>query len=434
MPIPEKNDLAWVDAFRRAVVRDLDTLYDLTEQELGRDRFETLTADIVPLLAACKWTTRQAVKILRTKKPVGTSLWQFGQRHRVHRVPLGTVGIIATWNYPIQLLGIQLVHAIAAGNRVVVKPSERTPRTQEHLLRLARGAGLESNRLRWTEPTRDAGQELIERGGLDHVIFTGSTPVGRSIASRLARTLTPSTLELSGCDSALVMRDADPRTAAASIAFALTLNAGQTCMAPRRAIVHTDVHDGFLASLAEEIGKRQSAPVVDPTEQSRVNRLIDDAAQRGARRLDGVDPGVCQVLIDCPRDHEIARGEHFTPTLAVLRVGSNDEARELHAAFPQHLAVSVFSRDARAQRLASPALGATVVTINDCVVPTGHPGLSIGGIGPSGWGLSRGSEGLLAMTRPVFVSCTPKRLRIPTDPPTAKVRAGVDAFVRRRYR
>lgn len=431
---PTASDLAWVRDFRKAIIRDLDKFYELTEQELGRDRFETLTADIVPLLAACKWTQRHARRILRTRKPVGTSLWQFGQRHRIQRAPLGTVGIIATWNYPIQLLGIQLVHAIAAGNRVVVKPSERTPRTQEHLLKLAREAGLCSDRLIWTAATREAGGELIEQGRLDHVVFTGSTPVGKQIASRLAKTLTPSTLELSGCDSALVMGNADPRLAAASIAFALTLNAGQTCMAPRRAIVHPDIHEAFITALRKEIDKRDARPVIDPAERERVDRLIADAEAHGAEPLQDVDPDVCRILTGCQAHFDIAKGEHFTPSLALISAESDDDIRRIHASFTQHLAVSVFSTRPRAHFEDAASLNATVVTFNDCVVPTGHPGLSIGGIGPSGWGLSRGSEGLLAMTRPVFVSSTPKRVRIPTDPPTEGVRKTVDAFVRRRYR
>lgn len=433
MPIPSKSDLAWIRAFRKAIVRDLDTFYQLTEAELGRDRFETLTADVVPLLAACKWTERQAARVLRTRKPVGTSLWQLGQRHRVQRAPLGTVGIIATWNYPIQLLGIQLVHAIAAGNRAVVKPSERTPQTQSHLLALALEAGLDKARLRWTDATREAGEDLIAQGSLDHVVFTGSTPVGKQIAGELAKTLTPSTLELSGCDSALVLGDADPNIAAASIAFALTLNAGQTCMAPRRAIVHASIYADFLEALKRQLAARPPRTPIGTDDAVRLEGQIRAATGAGARVLDSIDPGIARVIADCPPAAEIALGQHFTPTLAVIRAESDADIRAIHARFLQHLATSVFTSNPGAVRRDAAAFNATVLTINDCVVPTGHPGLSIGGIGPSGWGLSRGSEGLLAMTRPVFISTTPKRLRIPTDPPTPKVRSMVDRFVRRRY-
>ncbi|MEM9374171.1 MAG: aldehyde dehydrogenase family protein [Planctomycetota bacterium] len=433
MQLPQHSDLSWVRSFRRAIVRDLDRFYELTEEELGRDRFETLTADVVPLLAACKWTERHAARILRPRRTVGHSIWQIGQRHRVNRVPLGAVGIIATWNYPIQLLGIQLIHAIAAGNRVTVKPSERSPRTQEHLLGLAREAGLSEQRLAWTEPTREAGEALIKAGGLDHVVFTGSTQVGRQIASELAKTLTPSTLELSGCDSALVMGDADPSLAAASIAFALTLNAGQTCMAPRRVIVHADLHDAFVERLAEEILLQEPRVVMDAAEQKRADDLVERAVAQGARRLDTIDPGVACVLTGCPIDAQIAAGQHFTPTLAVIRAHSDESVLASHRRFPQHLAVSVFTSSPRERRAEVADFRATVVTFNDCVVPTGHPGLSIGGIGPSGWGRSRGAEGLLAMTRPVYVTTTPRRIRIPTDPPTLRVRSALDGFVRRRY-
>ena len=180
----------------------------------------------------------------------GGAWWSIGQRHQVERVPLGRIGIIATWNYPVQLLGVQLVQALAAGNRVVVKPSERTPRTQALLLDLARRAGLPEGTLDVLPATRDAGAAMLQHAEMDHLVFAGSTAVGRRIAEAAARRLLPSTLELSGRDTAFVLADADPALAARTIWSAVTMNAGQTCMAPRRVLVDSRVYERFLAALA----------------------------------------------------------------------------------------------------------------------------------------------------------------------------------------
>ncbi len=432
MSLPHPEDLAWVRKFRKRVASEIPSLCRLAQQELGRQSFETLTADIVPLLSSCAWTERYARRVLRDQRVPGKSIWQLGQRHRVIRVPLGHVGIIATWNYPVQLMGIQLMHAIAAGNRVTVKPSERTPLTQGFLLEIAREAGLYESRLRWTAPDRNAGEEMLRQTRFDHVVFTGSTAVGKQIASDLAKSLTTSTLELSGCDSAIVMADADLGLAARSIGFAMMLNAGQTCMAPRRVLIAERCVEPFLAELGKYLSSNRLAARVDADAAESAAKAVRAATRDGAMCRFG-DPESDQwpiVVAGCAPACELAREEHFAPVLAVVSTGSDEESFALHATIPQRLATSVFLGHRGTEPEIAARLGSTVVTFNDCVIPTGHPGVSIGGIGASGWGLSRGALGLQSMTRPVFVSRTSARMRTPLDPPTEKVAAKAESFVR----
>ncbi len=427
MRLPSDSDLRWVRAFRRSVAARIEDLTTIAGEELGRDPFETLTSDIVPLLSACRWTERHARRVLRPKRVRGKSVWQLGQRHRATRAPLGRVGIIATWNYPIQLMGVQLVHAIAAGNRVVVKPSERTPRTQALVLGVARDAGLSADRLSWTDATREAGAEMLGGEPFDHVVFTGSTPVGREIARTLADTLTSSTLELSGCDSAVVLSDADPGLAASSIAYALALNGGRTCMAPRRAIVHRDLLDAFAEKLEGALDARGDEPAPGDGGRELVNaRAL--LAESGARVIGS---GWARAGVGCDPGSPLALGEHFGPVLAIVGVDSDESAIELARSYPQRLATAVFTRSRRGFDAA--ALGSSIVTINDCVIPTGHPGVSLGGSGLSGWGVTRGEAGLLAMTRGVSVSGTSGRIRTPIAPPSAAVARRVTRFVRAWY-
>lgn len=394
-------------------------------------------SDIVPLLDACLWHEKRAKKILKTRRIGHGGIWRAGQRVTVRRAPLGHVAIIATWNYPYQLLGIQLVQAIAGGNKVTVKPSERSPRCQVALLELARDAGLDSSRLDWTDATREAGREMLERGTFDHVVFTGSTTVGRVIAGTLAGSLTPSTLELSGSDSAIVLGDADAGLAAESIYFALTLNAGQSCMAPRRVIVEDGAYDAFVARLLPKFDHQAHVRRVRGAEAEHCNSLVEQARAAGARVI-ASDPGSGDgfsptAILDCPVDAEIASSDHFGPAIAVLRSGSRSETMSLAGRSNKALATSIFTNSPAEAEAIARQIGSGFVTINDCMVPTAHPGASILGCGPSGWGVSRGELGLLAMTKPQFVSTTSRKLRLPTEEPSQRVQRNIERFVRWRY-
>ncbi len=432
---------AWVRRFRDVLVARADELLQHVEAEVHKPRWEALTSDLLPLLAACKWHERHAPRLLRGRSCRGGAWWSLGQSHRIGRAPLGRVGIIATWNYPVQLLGVQLVQALVAGNDVVVKPSERSPRTQAMLLEIAQQAGLPAGTLRTYAATREAGQEMLAHERLDHLMFTGSTSVGREIAAIAASRLLPTTLELSGRDSAIVLADADPSLAARSIWNAVTMNAGQTCMAPRRVLVERSVYHAFVSQLARLAAGAGPRRLIDPGAARECYELSCEAVAAGGRSLSGVleapraDALVPLAIADCPRDAALISGRHFGPVLAVAPVSDVDDALRLHAeASEGHvLATAVFTRDVRgADRLAS-RLGSAIVTVNDCVVPTGDPRVSISGRGPSGWGPSRGEAGLLALTRPVHIARTSTWFRLPLTVPTSAAADRIGRFMLRRY-
>ncbi len=433
---PIGDRLSWVRRFRRLVADDIGRLTALVEQDTGKPEWETITSDILPLIAACRWHERRARRVLARRRLRGRGMFSPGITGDRSRVPLGDVLIIATWNYPIQLLGIQLVSAITGGNRVTVKPSERSPRSQRRLLELAREAGLPDGTLDWTEPTRRAGADVMQSRRFDHVVFTGSTGVGKEIAASCAGSLTDSTLELSGRDSALVLRDADPALAAGAIWSAVVRNAGQTCMAPRRALVDRAIYDRFIAALRPLVASSRPATLISPESAEAVHRLASDALERGARSITGVIAGpdgrslTPLAIADCPPDAPLTQGDHFGPALAIVGFDSIDEALSIHDSCDQHLATSVFTRDLRAANELAQRLQSGTVTINDCVVPVGHPATSIGGRGASGWGSSRGIEGLFEMTRPLTVTRTSRLVRIPTSEPPASQLAWIRRIAR----
>lgn len=445
-PWPLHERLDWLKAFTRQIITHERALTAAICDDVGKPQWQALTGDVMTLLAACKWHRKNARRVLR-ERAVGR-VWTFlpGTRAVIRHYPIGTVAIIATWNYPVQLLGIQLLQALLAGNRVIVKPSERAPTSQGLMLDLAVRAGLPAGRLTWTRATREHGPALLqahEQGKvrLDHVVFTGSTAVGRQIALWGGQNLVSTTLELSGNDSAIVLADADLALAARSIFAGLTLNSGQTCLAPRRVLVDERVYAPFVAELEALLTKTRGngagdgvighgLAVIDHASAQRCDSMAREAMAQGGRELApavvpaGDVPGrggpgfvsyPARVIVDCPPGCDLATSascEHFGPVLAVLPVRDEAHLLRLHASCTQHLMTSIFSRDAsvvgQAWALVPKlvARGSGGVSINDCVVPGGHPGIGITGHGRSGWGTSRGADGLLALTRPVAITVT----------------------------
>jgi acyl-CoA reductase-like NAD-dependent aldehyde dehydrogenase len=434
--------LRWMAAFRALVARHADELSGLISTETHKPVWQALTGDVMPLVAACAWHERHVPGLLSSRRATRGPLWLLGNRTRIERVPLGRVAIIATWNYPIQLLGVQLLQALAAGNRVVVKPSEHTPRSQLRLLELAVAAGLPDGVLTAAPATREAGAALLEgryAGPIDHVLFTGSTTVGREIASWAASRLVPTTLELSGRDSAIVLADADATLAARSIWNAVVMNAGQTCMAPRRALVDRSIYRRFTAALAPLAAGARPVRLISEGAARRTWELASAAVTAGGHSLSGVlEPprGASMVPVavgECPPECALTDGDHFGPALAVVPVDGWDGAMAVHRRCDQRLATSVFTRSVREARRLAPQLGSVYVTINDAVVPAMHPGTGVGGLGASGWGISRGPEGLLAMTRPLYVASTSPRLRLPTGEVSGAALRGLRRMVRLLY-
>ncbi|MBU6413889.1 MAG: aldehyde dehydrogenase [Planctomycetes bacterium] len=436
-PIQERR--LWVRSFRRLIATRARDLAQLMQAEVGKPLHEGLMGDVGPLLAVCKWLENSGEAELKPRRQRGGGVLTLGQKVWVQRVPLGHIAIIATWNYPVHLLGVQLVQALFAGNRVTVKPSEHAPRTQELLLCIAREAGCPQSVLSWTAATREAGRTLLETRQFDHVIFTGSTPVGQAIARTLAATLTPSTLECSGRDSALVLADADPVLAAKSIWNGVEFNGGQTCMGPRRALVHAAVYDRFLAALSPLAAGVRPRRLIDSHAANHTFDLAYKAAQHGGRSLSGIlEPPqenslVPLAIVDCPANAELVKGDHFGPAIAVICCESLDHMLAIHRAAGQYLATSIFTADVAAAQALAPSLGSGTVTINDCIMPTAGPLVGIGASGLAGWGVTQGREGLLALTKPLYITSTSRILRPPLGEPLPKITEQLFRFIQRWY-
>lgn len=443
---PLGRRLNWVGALRRLVATRQDDLIEAMHADIAKPRFEGLVGDVAPLLAACAWVEKHGARILKPRRLPGGGVLSTATRGIVTRAPLGHVAIIATWNYPVQLLGIEMVQAIAAGNRVTVKPSENAPRSQTLLLDLALEAGRQTQMpdgwLTRTDASREAGASLLRDNAFDHVVFTGSTSVGRAIAETLAPRLVSSTLELSGRDSAFVLGDADPELAADAIWTGITMNAGQTCMAPRRALVVEEVYAEFVRRLMARAGAARPLPLVNERAAGEIHALALQAHEQGCRSLSGVvEPPVADthgirrlirpmVFADCPRNAALIEGRHFGPLLAVVRVRDLEDALTLHDGVDQVLTTAVFTKNTYRVDAFRERLRSTIVTVNDCLLPTAHASVGLSGHGASGWGVTKGEEGLLAMTRPLYTTTTAPLLRFSMSSVTPAIEQGMATFVR----
>ena len=362
--------------------------------------------------------------LARWMKPVRvrTPLYLQPARAFLLRQPLGVVGVISPWNYPVQLSLGPVITALAAGNRVMLKPSELTPQTSALLAELiARSFALEELCV-----VQGDGDVAAAFAGLpfDHLFFTGSTAVGRKVAAAAAANLTPTTLELGGKSPCIIDASCDLDRAALKIAHGKLLNAGQTCIAPDYVLLpkgrEADFARAFeraVATLFPSIeGNPDYAAIISPRQHERLQALLDDARNDGAR-VQVINPGAGNaaatgsrqmppaLVFDLAPDSRLLNEEIFGPILPVLACQSPDEAIAHVNARPRPLALYWFGTDAAARHKVLARTVSGGVTVNDTLMHIAHPNLPFGGVGESGWGAYHGEAGFLRLTqqKPVLV-------------------------------
>jgi aldehyde dehydrogenase (NAD+) len=371
-------------------------LVDAIPAELARTRADSYAAEVLPLLAACEFLEREAAEILAPRQlgSEGLPFWLGGIETVVERVPFGLVLVIGPANYPLFLPGVQALQALAAGNAVVWKPGRGGAGVAQAFARAMEAAGLPDGLLRVTEESVEAGLREL-RAGVDKVFFTGSAQAGRELLQAAAQTATPVVAELSGCDAAIVLGSAESERVVLALKFGMRLNGSATCMAPRRLILVGDGLEGLIARLREEFAAMAPIPV---SGWERLRGLLDDARSEGATVCGEAGPRMRPVLVlDGEPEMAIAQADVFAPVLTVLRVENAAEIARLDEACPFGLTAAVFGEEAEAKRIGA-MLRAGTVMVNDLIVPTADPRVSFGGRRGSGFGVTRGREGLLEMT------------------------------------
>ncbi len=398
----ERHLQTWKGAMTRRVAQ----LADLMHAETGKPHGDAML-ECALAIDHLSWAASHAEKVLKRRK-VPSGLVMANQAAYVEYRPLGVVGVIGPWNYPVFTPMGSIAYALAAGNAVVFKPSEYTPGVAEWLARTF----LESVGRPVLQVVTGYGETgaALCAAGVGKVAFTGSSATGKKVMAACAETLTPVIIEAGGKDALLVDHDADLEAAADAALWGACANAGQTCTGVERIYVHERVYDDFLAELVDKAKDLRAydgpdspiGPITMPGQLDVIRRHIQDALDRGGRALIGGADAVGErfvqptILVDVPEDSLAVQEETFGPTMTVARVRDMDEAVERTNATRYGLASTVFSKE-RGMELAS-RIRSGMTAVNGVITFAGVPSLPFGGVGDSGFGRIHGPDGLKEFT------------------------------------
>jgi len=405
---------------RAAFLADLPAMTAAISADFGhRSAHETLLSDGMTVLREIDDMARHLGRWMRPQRAPLDWLFAPG-RSEIRIQPLGVVGVIAPWNYPVNLALMPLATAIAAGNHVYLKPSEHTPRTSTWLAELLAKV-FPADRVAVALGGADVAAAFAALP-FDHLFFTGSTAVGRKVMAAAAPNLTPVTLELGGKSPCIIAPDYPLATAAARIAAGKWLNAGQTCIAPDYLLVQAAQREGLIAALKNDVAARYAqidgngdyTSIVNEAQYRRLRGYLDEARALGCEviELAPVDAAraeaerrIAPTLIVDPPDHcALMRDEIFGPLLPIRSVASVDAAIDYINSRDRPLALYHFDLDrARIERVLERTV-AGGVCINDTVLHIAQDGLPFGGVGASGMGHYHGKHGFLTFSKqkPVF--------------------------------
>jgi acyl-CoA reductase-like NAD-dependent aldehyde dehydrogenase len=396
--------------------------------ETGKAYEDALLAEVLYAGGAFGYWAKNAPKLLADEKIRTSNPLVLGRKLVLRYAPVGVVGVIGPWNYPLTNSFGDCIPALAAGNACVLKPASLTPLTSLFMAEGLRECGLPEDVFIVAPGGGDVGGELIDH--VDYVMFTGSTEVGRKVMERAAKTLTPVGLELGGKDPMVVLADADVERAANAAVHYSMQNGGQTCISIERAYVEEPVYDEFVSRVEQKMrGLRQGAPggagavdvgaVTAPPQLDLIDGHVKDALSKGARApvggRRGAGPGDFYeptLLLDVDHSMKAMTEETFGPTLPVMKVRDADEAVRLANDSPYGLQASVWTKDAaKGERLAR-MIEAGVVSVNDHQLNYVAMELPMGGWKESGLGSRHGADGIRKYTKKQAILVTrlaPKR-------------------------
>ncbi len=402
-----------LDRLERALRHKREALKVALRTDFRKSFDESEFTELIVTLAELK---QARAKLGSWMKPtaVDTPLSLFGSKAEIRYEPKGVVLILAPWNYPVFLTIPPLIAALAAGNRVIVRPSEKAPATRAVLAAIIAEAFVPHD-VAYIGGDVDTAEALLKLP-FDHIFFTGSTRVGKIVMRAAAENLSSVTLELGGKSPAIVEADADVAGAASRIAWGKFMNGGQTCVAPDYVLVHESVERAFLEKVSASIAKmygatdaaRAATPdfcrMIDDGHFTRVDALLVDAVRGGAKVEIGGGTDAAQryiaptVLSNLDFEAPIMREEIFGPVLPVIAYASLDDALARINARPKPLALYAFTKKAATVEriLSGTSAGGTLV--NDTILHLANPNLPFGGIGESGLGSYHGQFGFKAFS------------------------------------
>jgi coniferyl-aldehyde dehydrogenase len=407
--------LELLERFEGALIAGKSALADAVARDFGhRSKHETLLGELIPVVLASRHA-RAHLADWMTIQPRETNPLFFPSTAQVVLQPLGVVGIISPWNYPIQLALSPLVCALAAGNRALIKPSELTPHTSEAIAEILSKA-IPSDHVALVTGGADVG-EAFSRLAFDHLIFTGSARVGKLVMRAASENLVPVTLELGGKCPAIVGVEANARSAAERIMFGKTFNSGQTCVAPDYALVPAGMRAAFVEACRAAMGNLYPTLAANPdytaminvAHYERVQAIVSDAKAKGAQVIElnatgeSLDPKARKLapslLLDVTPNMRCMGEEIFGPVLPIVTYDRLSEAIAHVNEGERPLALYYFGNSEAAidRVLAETTSGG--VTVNETLLHFIQDDLPIGGVGQSGMGHYHGRDGFEALSQ-----------------------------------
>ena len=408
----------WLQQLRKALRQHEQALISAMSQDFGgRSEMECRMADLMPSYSLLRYSQRNLSRWMRPENRHGDlSFWP--ARAWVEYQPLGVVGIIVPWNYPVNLALLPLITALAAGNRVLLKLSELTPQTNQALRQMLSDAFADEE-VGVVEGGPDIAAEFAALP-FNHLLFTGSTAVGRKVMQSAAANLTPVTLELGGKSPVLIAPDIDIARIAPSIVFGKALNAGQTCVAPDYVLCPEERQDTLIAEMQAAFARQYPdalkneayTSVISDAHFQRLMHLLNDAQSLGAQiiplQTPAIDPVtrrmVPHLITHVTEDMQVMQEEIFGPILPVVTYRAEEAVLTCLQTQPRPLALYLFDRNQKRIQHFLQHTHSGGVTINDTVLHVAQDDLPFGGIGASGMGHYHGYEGFLTFSKlkPVF--------------------------------
>ncbi len=418
--VPISERCARLRELRDVIMSCRDALANAIVAESGKPRVEALFADIFVSVDTAAYFAKNAERLLAPERVPHHSLAAKAKSGRLTYEPLGVIGIISSWNYPLAIPLSQIIPALAASNAVVCKTSEFTPHCGALIEKLFADAGFPKDLVTIVQGGGEVGQALIDADP-DKILFTGSVATGRRVAEACAKRLIPTVLELGGKDAMLVLADANLDIAASAAVWGSYTNCGQVCLSVERLFVEQSVSDEFAARCVAKTKKLRLGPgnepstdvgpMIRPQHVQRMIDLIEDAVSRGARVLCGGHPRVDlgpnffepAVIADVDSTMRLFQEETFGPILAIQSVRDSEEAIVRANDSPFALSASVWTRDAARGEAIAKRLRAGAVMVNDAISYFAIAEAPHGGCAASGWGRTHGKAGLLEMVQTKYI-------------------------------
>ena len=407
---PAAQRQQWLKSLRDLLSSERQALIDAISTDFShRSADETLLAELMPSLHGIHYASRHLKGWMKTSRRKVGMAFQPASAKVVYQ-PLGVVGVIVPWNYPLYLAIGPLVGALAAGNRVMLKLSESTPATGQ-LLKQLFARVFPEDLVCVVLGEADVGV-AFSRLRFDHLLFTGATSIGKHVMRAAAENLTPVTLELGGKSPAIVSHDVPLKDAAERIAFGKTLNAGQTCVAPDYVLVPEDRVGGFVEAYRQAVqgfyptlaDNPDYTAIINERQLARLNGYISDATSKGALLIPLFEHGQGRrmphsLLLNVSDEMTVMQDEIFGPLLPIVPYQDLQQAFAYINQRPRPLALYYFGYDKREQHRVLHETHSGGVCLNDTLLHVAQDDMPFGGIGPSGMGHYHGHEGFLTFSK-----------------------------------